>query len=141
MEDEDHVSARMPKLIMSEDIKALERFIASYKGTIQLGPWLTFAAREGKCGSVLVLIQLGADVNYMNENGETPFSFACARNHLQAAKLLHKHGANVNEVVCGESTPLDIAVCWASPDFRSWLMSIGGIRKQDFAEWPWPPRI
>ena len=41
----------------------------------------------------------------------------------------------------GGGSPLDGAVCWSSPDFRQWLIEIGGKRHDDSYEpgsWPLP---
>jgi len=125
--------------VAKDDAKALKQLIESKLKSIELGPYLIFAACEGKVHCLSMMIELGAEVNYQNESNETPFSFACADNQLESAKILYKYGANINTVLPGNATPLDVAVCWTPPEFRNWLRSVGGIRGKDFAEWPWPP--
>ncbi len=89
---------------------------------------------------VRVLLDGGVDVNARNGLGETAFSFACAYNALAVAKLLHSRGAEINSIDRGGGSPLDWAVCQSSPEFRAWLVSVGGKRHDDsHAPWPWPP--
>jgi ankyrin repeat protein len=87
------------------------------------------------------LLDDGVDINARNERGETAFSFACANNCLAAARLLHSRGADINSVDTGGGSPLDWAVCQSSPEFREWLISVGG-RRHDacYDPWPWPPK-
>ena len=85
------------------------------------------------------LLKTGYDINQANAEGETAFSYCCAHNKLTAAKFLHAHGADINAPLEDNATPLDWAVCWSSPEFREWLISIGGRRHFDYAPWPWSP--
>jgi ankyrin repeat protein len=85
------------------------------------------------------ILDSGVDVNARNDLGETAFSFACAYNALAAAKLLHSRGADINSIDSGGGSPLDWAVCHSSPEFREWLVSVGGERHGSHAPWPWPP--
>jgi ankyrin repeat protein len=79
--------------------------------------------------AILKLLDARQNVNARNENGETAFSYACANNALEAAKLLHAHGADVNTVDKGSGSPLDWATCHSSPEFCAWLESVGGKRR------------
>ena len=91
--------------------------------------------------SVKLLVELGADVNYRNEHGETPFSFTCAWNRFDCAKYLYEQGVEINTVDERGGSPLDWAVCHASQEFRDWLLSIGARRHDDSYE-PWlPPEL
>ena len=91
-------------------------------------------------GLVVALLEAGTDINASNERGETAFSFACANNALGVAKTLFLRGAEINTVDAGGGSPLDWAVCWASPEFRAWLIGVGGERHDNSYEpWPWPP--
>lgn len=90
---------------------------------------------------IVTLLESGADIHARNERGETAFSFACAYNRLAAAKLLASRGADINAVDAGGGSPLDWAVCQSSPEFRQWLVSIGGKRHDtSYEPWAWPPR-
>ena len=97
------------------------------------------AALSGDTQLLQQMLDGGFDINQSNDEGETAFSWCCAENVLASAKFLHANGADVNAPLAGVSTPLDIAVCWASHEFRNWLRSVGGTRLKDFEEWPWPP--
>src|ERR1700684_3932286 len=75
------------------------------------------------------LLDGGADINAANERGETVFSYACANDALALTRMLYERGANVNTIGAGGGSPLDWAVGWASFEFREWLKSIGGKRR------------
>ena len=99
------------------------------------------AVATNDVGRVVSLLEAGADINANNDRGETAFSFACANNALAVAKALFLRGADINTVDAGGGSPLDWAVCWASPEFRAWLIGVGGIRHDNSYEpWPWPPK-
>ena len=136
MIDDNNWHNQILNIIDADDAKKLRQVMLETK--IGLGPLLLEASRGGKLECMTALIDLGADVNFTNEDNESPVSFACARNQLKSAKLLYSHGADLNQPSNGAS-PLDIAVCWASPGFRTWLRLVGAVRLQDFAEWSWPP--
>ncbi|MEM6391631.1 MAG: ankyrin repeat domain-containing protein [Planctomycetota bacterium] len=123
---------------MNDDTVSLQRAISTLAPK-DFSSWLTVAAQEGKLAAIQVLLVANADVNYANEEGETPLSFACSNNQFEAAKLLHSHGADVNAKLSSGITPLDVACCWSSPQFRDWLCSVGAIRHGDWDPWPWPP--
>ena len=85
--------------------------------------------------AVARLLDARQSVNARNENGETAFSYACANNAFEVAKLLHARGADINTVDKGNGSPLDWAVCWSSRKFCKWLESVGGKRHD-----VWPPK-
>lgn len=70
----------------------------------------------------------GFDINHSEDDGETAFSWCCEKNVLRSAQFLHANGADINAPLGGVTSPLDVAVCRASPEFRSWLRSVGGKR-------------
>ena len=86
-------------------------------------------------GAVAKLLDAGQDVNARNESGETAFSYACANNAFEVAKLLHSRGADINTIDKGNGSPLDWAACHSSPEFCAWLESVGG-KRHDL--WPQP---
>jgi len=118
--------ARLKELVLNEDTDLISR-------------QLSLASHLGNLATVQLLIESGANVNWQNEDGESPLSFACSANNLDIAMELHRHGANPNLELSSGLTPLDIAVCWSSPTFREWLRNSGGRRNADYAEWEWPP--
>jgi hypothetical protein len=97
------------------------------------------AVSANNCQAIASLLAAGQDVNAQNIQGETAFSYACARNAIAAAKLLVDRGADINTIDAGGGSPLDWAVCWVSPEFREWLKSIGGKRHDmSYPDQPWP---
>jgi ankyrin repeat protein len=64
-------------------------------------------------------------MNAKNDSGETAFSYTCANDSFQSAKLLHVAGADVNTADAGGGSPLDWALNWASPEFYKWFVAIG----------------
>ena len=57
-------------------------------------------------------VSLGSEhdvqIEYVDENGDTPLSYACMGNQLEAVKFLVSKGANINAVHRGRS-PIQIA--------------------------------
>ncbi|WP_442511764.1 ankyrin repeat domain-containing protein [Novipirellula sp. SH528] len=138
----DDIESDISQAIELDDANALRQTIESSNliGHEDLGAWLTLAANLGSLNAMHVLLDSDANVLWKNEDGETAFSFACVCDQFDAARLLHKHGADINSVDSSGGTPLDWAVCHARPAFREWLKSVGGNRNSDHEEWPWPPR-
>lgn len=57
---------------------------------------LIHACREGKTGTVELLIRYGADVNYADDQGDTPLMWAAAFGHVGVVAALLRAGADVN---------------------------------------------
>lgn len=137
----DDLVSTLSEAVQANDADAIRNMILKFKLTgHDLGECLTMASYLGNIGSMKVLLEYDADVYWKNEDGETAFSFACAYDQFDAARLLHQHGADINSVDSSGGTPLDWAVCHARPEFRAWLKDIGGMRNSDHEEWPWPPK-
>jgi ankyrin repeat protein len=68
------------------------------------------AAASGNTIKIQELIGEGADVNFKNDDGETPLTFAAAWNQLPSLKLLLKHGADPNLADHTGGTALMLAV-------------------------------
>ena len=64
-------------------------------GAMQESP-LFWAAENGHKKSVKVLIDCGADVNFVNDAGITALMSASQNGHAQSVKVLIENGANVN---------------------------------------------
>lgn len=141
MASQDEIVSEISAAIERDDAEALRHVISTHglTGDPNLGPWLALAAQCGKLAALDVLLDLGASVHWRSEDGETAFSYACACDQFDAARVLHEHGADINSVDSGGGTPLDWAVCHARPEFRDWLKAVGGTRKMTHEEWPWPP--
>lgn len=136
----DDVISAISAAVDANDADAIRRVIITFKlNGSDLGEWLTMASHLGSLDAMEALFEYDADVHWKNDDGETAFSFACAYDQFDAARLLHQHGADINSVDSSGGTPLDWAVCHARPEFRAWLKDIGGTRNSDHEEWPWPP--
>ena len=70
---------------------------------------LYFACRYGHLDTVRLLLQHGAEVDTVNNQGATPLHFACRAGHLAVAKLLLAEGAQVDKVDDHGDTPLQWA--------------------------------
>lgn len=72
---------------------------------------LHWAAQEGCLESAKVLLEEGADVNAMEEDGMTALYIASSEPHIEIVKLLLSYQAEVD--LTGEgTTPLEIASIW-----------------------------
>lgn len=88
---------------------------------------------------VELLLMRGYDPNETNAFGKTPLMYAAQFNDLESAKLLVKHGANVEFATtrpldtCNYTvhthgvTALHYAVRYASRDFIAWLVDTGAV--------------
>lgn len=141
MRSDRDIQSAISAAIERDDALSLRKVIDanSLAGQSVLEGWLSVASRLGHLGTMRVLLECGVNVNWSNDDGETAFSYACAYNQFEAARILYTHGAEINSVDSSGGTPLDCAVCHGEPNFRSWLRSVGGVRKFDWDEWPWPP--
>lgn len=142
MKSQDDTHSEAIAAIESDDAEVLRQVIigsSPHVGSDELGGWLVIASYLGKPATLELLLRLDANANWQNEEGETPFSYACAYNQHESARILYEHGADINIVHPSGCTPLDIAVCQAEPAFREWLKKIGCVRNQTHDEWPWPP--
>lgn len=138
----DHIETQISDAVITDNAGALESIMLSLSSpdSDELGSWLSLASAEGSHGCMGVLVRSGANVNFQSDDGESPFSYACANNQLESARLLHDAGAEVNALLSSGLTPLDCAVCSSSQEFRQWLRSVGGKRTGTYDEWPWPPK-
>jgi len=136
------VQSELSDAIESDDPVAIRSAIEAYalRGHAELGACLTTAALLGSLNAMRVFLEFDASVLWKTHAGETAFSYACAHDQFDAARLLHKHGADINSVDSSGGTPLDWAVCHARPAFREWLKQVGGTRNMDHDEWPWSPQ-
>jgi len=77
------------------------------------GTILRTASSNGMIDLIDFLCAHGADVNASNEEGETPFSFACAWDQLDAAERLLKLGAHPNPTFRRGDTLAECAGSWS----------------------------
>lgn len=71
---------------------------------------LIFAATQGHYDIVKYLVDHGADVNEIAQNGESPLIRACYFNRPQIAEYLIKHHANLEHRSLLDVTPLLAAI-------------------------------
>jgi ankyrin repeat protein len=65
------------------------------------------AVVDNNVKAVSKFLDSGHEIDACNENGETAFSYSCANNSWEVAKLLHARGANINTIDKGNGSPLD----------------------------------
>ena len=73
---------------------------------------LSLASREGRLETVRLLLEQGADVNYVDSNGLTPLHEASAQGHHDIVQLLLEHETDVLTRNNADQTFLDVA--WAN---------------------------
>lgn len=67
------------------------------------------AAREGRIEEACEPLDIGADVNARDHDGETPLSLAAHEGHIEMVKLLLDRGADVKAAEDHGWTPLHLA--------------------------------
>lgn len=71
--------------------------------------FLFAAAQGGNAADVQSLIEIGADIDWKGQGGDTPLLAACRRGHCETMALLTEHGSDVNSVGSDGMTCLHIA--------------------------------
>ena len=71
---------------------------------------LTYASRDGFTEIARLLIDAGADVNWIDGEGVTPLILASFKNHVELAELLLDHGADITVRDQWDRTALDYAL-------------------------------
>lgn len=69
----------------------------------QLGDELMEAAKSGNSGKIVAALKKGADINYRNENDDTPLLQAIRMQDLDTAQLLLDRNAIITEEVRAEA--------------------------------------
>eukprot|EP00795_Rhopilema_esculentum_P008673 gene8673-14693_t len=86
---------------------------------------LHVAALGGKLEVVKKLLEHGADVNKLAENGMTPLYMAAQENHIDVAKELLAHGADAHLAASGGFEPVDVAIQQRHSEMTAFLMEQG----------------
>lgn len=86
---------------------------------------LHVAAKTGKPKCVTALLEAGADVNAVNEQGRTPLHAAATHNHLDIIKALIAHGATVSVRSKNLGTPLHDAAVNGNLEVAKYLLANG----------------
>ncbi|MDA0866449.1 MAG: ankyrin repeat domain-containing protein [Cyanobacteria bacterium] len=71
---------------------------------------LTYAARDGFTDIAQLLIDHGAEVNWVDGEGVTPLILASLKGHTALAELLLHHGADITVIDQWHRTALDYAL-------------------------------
>lgn len=87
---------------------------------------ILWATGEGKAELVEEILQSNPNVHSaVDSDGYTPLHRACYNNHVDIARLLIKHGADVNARTQYGWTPLHSAVKWSNADAAALLLQHG----------------
>jgi len=96
--------------------------------------FLVYACENENLDLVKLLVEHGANVNLVDENGYSPLISACAYNNSNIAKYLIEHGADINQsfflntplnIVYQNGTPLTIACRNGNEDIALCLLEHG----------------
>ena len=88
------------------------------------GHELVIASSAGHDTEIRILVNLGADVNFMSR-GNIPLTAASKRGQLETVKILLKYGARINEPDRGGETALMKAASTGNPDIVRLLVERG----------------
>ncbi|XP_051170463.1 ankyrin-3-like [Leptopilina boulardi] len=72
-----------------------------------------------------ILVQNGADVNIVNNDGETPLHKASKRGNIQLVEILLQNGANINAKDNRDITPLYVAILYDHSELAKILVQNG----------------
>jgi len=86
---------------------------------------LQFASRRGYAEVCTALIDVGADVNKVDDVNWSPLHFAAYWGHTEVAKVLIEAGAKLNVQTSNKETPLHIAVNKTRVNVVQTLVSAG----------------
>ncbi len=92
-----------------------------------LGQDLITAAETGNLPQVEALLQQGANPNTQHLlHRNTPLTIAATRGHLEIAKLLVRHGADIN-LIAGDAptTAIESAAIAGKTETVEWLLEMG----------------
>lgn len=81
--------------------------------------------RKGDDAAAQLLIESGADVNTVDEVGNTPLIVSASDDRLKLVRLLVEHRADVNAQNIEGDTPLTNAAIWGESRTVSYLLSKG----------------
>jgi ankyrin repeat protein len=79
--------------------------------------FLWAAAQGGNTEDCESLIEIGADINWKNSDGDTPLLAACRRGHTETVEALVVHGADVN--ICGLDSLTPVHICCSKGDYST----------------------
>ena len=89
------------------------------------GDELIDACKNGNLKMVELLISQGAEINFRNQEGETPLGQACWNNRLSIIELLISKGIDLDAECSKSFTPIEIALWRSNWDLVKFLISKG----------------
>lgn len=89
--------------------------------------FLHAAAQGGNTQDCQALIEIGADINWKHNNGDTALLAACRRGHSETVALLLAHGADSNIVGSDSLSPLHVAASRGDADTLDALLDANTI--------------
>ena len=87
---------------------------------------LSTAVEEGILPAVQEIVNAGASVNKLDQNGNTPLIIVSYFGHIDVLRFLIKAGANVNQAINGGDTPLYMAAQNGHVNVVKALVDAGG---------------
>ena len=87
---------------------------------------LSTAVEEGILPAVQEIVEAGASVNKLDQNGNTPLIIVSYFGHIDVLRFLIKAGANVNQAINGGDTPLYMAAQNGHVNVVKVLVDAGG---------------
>lgn len=93
-----------------ESVRSLLQTGIDPNGIYHTNTALTYAARDGFTEIARVLIDSGAEVNWIDGEGVTPLILAAFKGHADLVRLLLDHGANTTVRDQWDRTALDYAL-------------------------------
>ena len=94
---------------------------------------LFLACYHGAYEIAKILISNGANINAVDDSGETPLHKASAKGHLNIVKLLVNNGANVNAQAKDGCTPLYLSACSRHQKVSEFLLNCNVSIEEDIA--------
>lgn len=82
--------------------------------------FLWAAAQAGNTEDCESLLAIGADINWKNNDGDTPLLIACRRGHISTIETLLVHGADVN--IIGNDSLSSLHICCLRGDYHAFNM-------------------
>ena len=95
--------------------------------TTSLSRALLIAVYNNSTDSTLMLLRMGAKINYSDGNGQTPLFYAIQNQNLDMVKLLEYNGADLNKRNFDGTTPLSAATWFGFFDIAEYLCYKGAM--------------
>jgi ankyrin repeat protein len=89
--------------------------------------FLCVAAQQGNTQDCEALINIGADVNWRNSDGDSPLIAACRRGHTETVALLLERNASVNISGRDKNSALHVAVLRGDEATVDLLMHVNAV--------------